>query len=224
MRWNEGLLTRRADDAAAPMPRTLAALLAGAVAIALNLAALAAADLVPLATAHGGLLRLLVMLSGDALPIPAGSAFQAGFHIVVGLAMALFYVVLEPVLRGPSWLRGLIYAVAVWLANAAVVLPATGEGFAGSRHLTLAGMVWFAAAHTLFFVVLAVLYDFARWTYIARCLTEVTSDQIHGAKQSRELIDSKIAEHRGRMVKTTGDGALVEFASAVRDRSNGGRR
>src|SRR5215831_13616516 len=38
----------------------------------------------------------------------------------------------------------------------------------------------------------------------------------------RELIDPKIAEHRGRLVKTTGDGALVEFASAVRDRSNGG--
>ena len=31
----------------------------------------------------------------------------------------------------------------------------------------------------------------------------------------RELIDPKIAEHHGRMVKTTGDGALVEFGSAV---------
>jgi adenylate cyclase len=31
----------------------------------------------------------------------------------------------------------------------------------------------------------------------------------------RELIDPKISEHRGRMVKTTGDGALIEFASAV---------
>src|SRR5713226_4938464 len=31
----------------------------------------------------------------------------------------------------------------------------------------------------------------------------------------RELIDPKIADHRGRIVKTTGDGALVEFASAV---------
>ena len=31
----------------------------------------------------------------------------------------------------------------------------------------------------------------------------------------RDLIDPKIAEHHGRMVKTTGDGALVEFASAV---------
>ena len=31
----------------------------------------------------------------------------------------------------------------------------------------------------------------------------------------RELIDPKIAEYRGRIVKTTGDGALVEFPSAV---------
>jgi class 3 adenylate cyclase/pimeloyl-ACP methyl ester carboxylesterase len=31
----------------------------------------------------------------------------------------------------------------------------------------------------------------------------------------RELVDSGIAEHRGRIVKTTGDGMLVEFASAV---------
>jgi adenylate cyclase len=30
-----------------------------------------------------------------------------------------------------------------------------------------------------------------------------------------ELIDLKIAEHRGRIVKTTGDGLLVEFASVV---------
>ena len=30
-----------------------------------------------------------------------------------------------------------------------------------------------------------------------------------------ELIDRKIAEHKGRVVKTTGDGLLVEFASVV---------
>src|SRR5258708_15113015 len=30
-----------------------------------------------------------------------------------------------------------------------------------------------------------------------------------------ELIDPRIAEHRGRIVKTTGDGMLVEFASVV---------
>src|SRR6202049_259432 len=30
-----------------------------------------------------------------------------------------------------------------------------------------------------------------------------------------EVIDPKIAEHRGRSVKTTGDGLLVEFGSVV---------
>ncbi len=31
----------------------------------------------------------------------------------------------------------------------------------------------------------------------------------------REVTDPRIAEHRGRIVKTTGDGLLVEFASVV---------
>ena len=31
----------------------------------------------------------------------------------------------------------------------------------------------------------------------------------------KQLIEPKIAEHRGRIVKLTGDGALVEFASVV---------
>src|SRR5262245_48729809 len=31
----------------------------------------------------------------------------------------------------------------------------------------------------------------------------------------RELIEPKIAEHRGRIVKNTGDGFLAEFASVV---------
>src|SRR5919206_808206 len=31
----------------------------------------------------------------------------------------------------------------------------------------------------------------------------------------RELIDPTIAAHRGRIVKTTGDGMLVEFASVL---------
>ena len=136
-----------------------AALLAGLVAIALNTAALAAADLVHLPTAHGGLLRFLVMLSGDRLRPPGGAGFMFAFHILVGLLMALVYgFVLERRLPGAPWQRGLVYALGVWLANSVVVLPLTGEGFAGSAHLGLAGMLWFAAAHTLFFVVLATLY------------------------------------------------------------------
>jgi len=109
------------------MPRALAALLAGAVAIVLNTAALAAANLVPLATAHGGLLRFLVILTTTGRRIPDWFP-----HSGRPDAMALFYAfALEPVRRGPSWLRGLLYAVAVWLANALIVLPTTGDGIAG---------------------------------------------------------------------------------------------
>lgn len=149
------------------------ALWAGAIAIVLNTLALKAADLIPLATARGGLLRLItpwfagpLRATGgsavwDALggPSPSNPMFQTGFHLAVGLAMALLYgLALEPHLTGPSWSKGLQYAAAVWLVNAFAVLPATSEGLAGSAHLSLAGMLWFAAAHTLFFVVLAVVF------------------------------------------------------------------
>jgi hypothetical protein len=153
--------------------RLALAVISGSVAIVLNTLALKAADLVPLATAKGGLLRLLSAWFAAPLadtgiasawlrsgaPAPDGSLFQTGFHLLVGLMMALFYAyLLEPVLPGGDVGKGAAYAIAVWLLNAIVVLPTTGEGFAGSAHLTFAGIVWFAAAHSLFFIVLAVLY------------------------------------------------------------------
>src|ERR1700760_3064617 len=42
---------------------------------------------------------------------------------------------------------------------------------------------------------------------------EGTLAQLKGHRQA--LVDPKIGEHRGRIVKTTGDGMLVEFASVV---------
>jgi hypothetical protein len=78
--------------------------------------------------------------------------------------MAIAYAfALEPRLPGRPLFKGLIYAVAVWLLNAFVVLPATGEGIAGVAHLTFAGIAWFAAAHTLFFAIMAVLYAAFRY-------------------------------------------------------------
>ncbi len=150
------------------------ALAAGSIAIVVNTLALKAADLIPLATAKGGLLRLvspwfapLLKSTGVAAtwlkagaPAPNTPPFQMGFHIVVGIGMALFYAyALEPFLPGRAWGKGLIYAAAVWIVNAVVVLPATGEGFAGAAHLTIPGMAWFAAAHTLFFVLMAMLFE-----------------------------------------------------------------
>jgi hypothetical protein len=166
-----------ATDLETPGSRLFAALVAGAIAILLNTFALKAADFIPLATARGGLLRLLTLWLAGLLhavgfaslwtkigaPLPASPAFQTGFHLVVGIVMALLYgFVLERILSGPAWLKGLQYAVLMWLLNAIIILPATGEGFAGSAHLSVAGMLWFAAAHTLFFVAVAVLFDWLR--------------------------------------------------------------
>lgn len=174
------------NDGVAPMPavadasprvtagrRISCALLAGGLAIGVNTFLLAAADWIPLATAHGGLLKLLKMYVSPTLadvgvaslwatlglPAPGSRVFQRGFHVAVGLAMALLYgVALEPRLPGPPWVKGVAYAAVVWAANALVVLPWLGEGVAGSRYLGPAGMAYFAAAHTVFFVLLAVLF------------------------------------------------------------------
>ena len=47
----------------------------------------------------------------------------------------------------------------------------------------------------------------------------MSADEVgtHAALKSHrlELVDPAIAEHKGRIVKTTGDGMLVEFASIV---------
>ncbi len=170
---DRGHHTRSAHPVRPLRTRILSALLAGAIAIAINTALLAAADVIPLVTARGGLLKLLTVYVGPAfsksgmgagwaalgLPAPGSTPFQLGFHVVVGLAMALLYgMALEPLLPGKPWWKGLLYAAAVWVANAFVILPWLGEGIAGSRNLGLAGMAYFAAAHTVFFVLLAVLF------------------------------------------------------------------
>jgi hypothetical protein len=153
--------------------RLEASLGAGAVAIILNTAALKLADVISLPTAHGGLLRLIspwlaaplnelgliALWQRASAPLPSSPLFQMGFHFVIGIAMAVVYAfAIEPMLGGRPIVKGAVYAAAIWLLNSAVVLPLTGEGFAGSDHLSLAGMLWFAAAHTLFFVMLAVVY------------------------------------------------------------------
>ena len=154
-------------------PSFIYAFAAGAIAIAINTGILQMADWIPLQTARGGLLKLITQLLGGqlngsalagfwlgaGLPPPDSAAFKLGFHVLVGLLMAEFYAfVVEPWITGNAWRKGLIYALIVWLANAFILLPLTGEGIAGSRHLSLAGMAYFAVAHTVFFVLLSLIY------------------------------------------------------------------
>jgi hypothetical protein len=153
--------------------RLVASLTAGSVAIALNTLLLKAAGTIHPPTARGGLLRLITpwfagpldrigitllwaQMNGPALNTPL---FQASFHLFVGMLMALFYgFILEPALPRGTALKGWIYTIGVWILNANVVLPLTGEGSVGAAHLTLAGMAWYAAAHTVFFLLLAYLF------------------------------------------------------------------
>jgi hypothetical protein len=100
---------------------------------------------------------MLVQLTG--VSAPHSEAFNIAFHVGVGVAMAVvvYSLLLEPLWRWPPWLLGLVSAAAVWIANAFIVPPVIGEGIARSVTLSAASILWFAAAHTLFFVALAVL-------------------------------------------------------------------
>src|SRR5437764_1083794 len=57
------------------------------------------------------------------------------------------------------------------------------------------------------------LADFAGFSRLVGLDEEGTLGRLKTLR--RDLIDPTIAEHRGRIVKTTGDGILIEFASVV---------
>ncbi|HVJ53420.1 MAG TPA: hypothetical protein VM689_13215 [Aliidongia sp.] len=156
------------------LARAPAALLAGAVAIAVNIALLDGFDAAGIPTAHGGLQKLvklwasppLAALGADrlwtglGLPGPETPPFMLGFKVGVALVMALIYALLI----APRWQHrplwaGLVAALLFWIANAAIVLPLLGEGFAGMSTLSGLGILCFALAHTGFFLVLALLHD-----------------------------------------------------------------
>jgi adenylate cyclase len=55
--------------------------------------------------------------------------------------------------------------------------------------------------------------DIAAYSRLMGTDEEGTLRQLKGHR--KELVNPKITEHRGRIVKTTGDGMLVEFVSVV---------
>jgi adenylate cyclase len=55
--------------------------------------------------------------------------------------------------------------------------------------------------------------DVAGYSRLIEADEEGTLDRLKALRA--EVIDPKIATHRGRIVKTSGDGLLVEFASVV---------
>ncbi|GAC1427693.1 MAG: hypothetical protein NVSMB6_27830 [Burkholderiaceae bacterium] len=153
-----------------------AALLAGLIAILVNTAMLPLGHVLGIDTGDGGLLMFLASHLGVA-PIPWQRGMLAllpmkiwmtAFHVLTGMGMAVFYVgAIVPLLhrRCSATTMGLIYAGALWLVNAFWILPALGMGVAGLQRLTGAGIAYYALAHTMFFLLLAWLYQAfaARW-------------------------------------------------------------
>lgn len=144
------------------------ALLAGSIAIAVNMLLLRWSAKAGLQTGQGSLSQLLVWLHTGRLMwqlpsiggIPA-TVWRPVFHVVVGLLLAVIYALfLEPRLRKvfTPLVSGLFYALGIWLLNAWIVLPLLGMGIAGESIVPAIGMLYFAFAHTAFFVILSILY------------------------------------------------------------------
>lgn len=149
--------------------------MAGALAVTVNTLMLYGASRVGLQTGHGGMLKLVDSWLASVLDqtgvarawvskrllAPRSPGFKIGFHVLVGMLMAAGYAATESYVHFRAWLKGLTYAVVVYLANALVVLPLLGDGIAGIRSLSNVGLIYFAFAHTTFFLLLALCY--ARW-------------------------------------------------------------
>lgn len=145
------------------------ALLAGSIAIAVNMLLLRWSAKAGLQTGQGSLSQLLVWLHSGRLmwqlpPIGGipGTVWRPVFHVIVGLILALFYALfLEPRLRKvfSPLVSGLFYALGIWLVNAWIVLPLLGMGIAGESIVPAGGMIYFAFAHSAFFVILSLLYE-----------------------------------------------------------------
>lgn len=144
-------------------------LIAGTIAIVINILLLQLGSALGLQTGHGGLLKFLVAVTHlgpiqwqqSPLNILPSTVWKVAFHFVVGLGMALFYAIyLESRLRRvfTPIVSGLFYALGLWLVNAWMILPVLGMGIAGENAIPLSGMIYFAFAHTAFFVVLSLLY------------------------------------------------------------------
>jgi hypothetical protein len=156
---------------------TPAWLLAGIVAITVNTALLDVAARRGLDTGNGVLLRLIRPWIGPllnrtglahawlavGLPGPESHEFLLGFHIFIGMLMALTYGYGERLLTSKPWVKGLVFAILVYAVNAFALLPLLGEGINGSRKLSGIGQAYFAFAHTSFFLILACCY--ARFTH-----------------------------------------------------------
>jgi hypothetical protein len=144
--------------------RAIVAGLAGSV---VNTIAIHAAELTPVPPGTGGLAKLTLVSMNRALhilgvtwrlPGDFGVVGQELFHTGVGVLMALVYAAfISSRLRGPGWLRGLLFCQLPWLIQVAVVLPWLAVGVLG-LHLSPLTPVASFTLNALYGVTLGAIY------------------------------------------------------------------
>ena len=143
------------------------ALLGGLAGSLANSAAIRLAQLTPIPPGTGGLAKMSLGLTnqllaalgfGALLPANFGPLGQEIFHTCIGITMALIYALfVYRWLKGPGWLRGLVFCQIMWLLQAFVVLPWTGAGPLGLGLSPLTPLLSFAL-NAVYGLVLGALY------------------------------------------------------------------
>ena len=119
------------------------AVVAGLIGSLANTLAIRLVQLTPLPPGTGGLAKMTLAAVNDIaktlgfagrVPPNFGPVGQEIFHTAMGVTMALVYALFfYRLLRGPGWLRGLIFCQIPWLLQAFVVLPWVGAGVMGLK-------------------------------------------------------------------------------------------
>jgi len=97
------------------------------------------------------------MNPAEMLAGPMGGSLILGWagHLMIGMILALIYVLAAPRLFGPAWLRGALYSLAPWLMAQLVVIPMMGMPlFSGSAVMAMGSLV----GHLVYGVVLGAVY------------------------------------------------------------------
>jgi uncharacterized membrane protein YagU involved in acid resistance len=84
------------------------------------------------------------MNPADMLAQQMGGSTVLGWmgHLMIGVILAIVYVLVAPWLVGPSWARGALYGVAPWLMAQLVVMPMMGMPvFSGSIAMAMGSLV-----------------------------------------------------------------------------------
>lgn len=97
-------------------------------------------------------------LLGTHVPVTLSPIAQEVFHTTIGVGAALIYAaIFYNIMRGPGWIRGLIFCQVLWFAQALIVLPWLGKGYFGTR-ISLAAPIWSWCLNAVYGIALGFLY------------------------------------------------------------------